>query len=190
MVSRRWLAALALCLLVAACGGSSHPAAGTSSSASSSTGTATGGPTSSATAGQTSSAPSGGAAITTTTSSTSRPPEVPRTKGQKSHRSNPSGGAAESSGVRVGTTLEIRAGGQLSPPSVSVPAGAFIDLTLINHGSAGHSVAFATPRRQTIGLAANGRASAVIPPLRDGTYRILVDGTPRGQLVIGAQGGP
>jgi hypothetical protein len=26
--------------------------------------------------------------------------------------------------------------------------------------------------------------------LKDGIYRILVNGTPRGQLMIGAQGGP
>jgi hypothetical protein len=182
------------CLLAAACGGSSPPAPVTSSGASSSTGAATAGPTSSgpqtSSGAQTSSAPSGGAAVTTTTSSSSRPPEVPKTKARTSHRAHPSGGAAVSSGVRVATTLQIQAGGELSPPSVSVPAGASITLTLINHAGAGHLVAFATPRRQTIRLAANARGAAVIPALHDGTYRILVDGTPRGQLVIGAQGGP
>jgi hypothetical protein len=185
MSLRPSLAAVAACLLVASCGGSSPSPATTTTTTTASSATPTTGTTHTAapptTAGR-------GAAPVTTTSTTSRPPEVPQSKAQK--RSGSSGGVGESSQVHVSTELQVRAGGQLAPPAISVPAGVAAELKLTDRDSAPHAVVLAVPHRQTLRLSPGASATASIPALHDGTYRILVDGTPRGQLLIGAQGGP
>jgi hypothetical protein len=193
MSLRPSLAAMAACLLLAACGGSSPSSGSTSTTASSAA--ASTAPTSATQTAAPAGTATNGAAAVTTTSTTTRPPEVPKSKGtggkaKQPGTSNPSGGVGESSGARVSTRLEIHAGGQLEPPAVSIPAGVTIALKLTDADHAAHTVVLAVPQRQTVRLSAGARATASIPALRAGTYRILVDGTPRGQLLIGAQGGP
>jgi hypothetical protein len=189
MTPRRWLATVPVCLLLAACGGSAQTTSSTATSGTTPSSTTT---TAASTVTATSPTPTGtatnGAAAVTTTSTTSRPPEVPKGKARKRDRSSSSGGVSEDAVVE--TTVAIDAGGQLAPPAVSVPSGVAIDLRLADRDTTPHSVVLALPQRQTLRLSAGASATASIPALRNGTYRILVDGTPRGQLLIGAQGGP
>jgi hypothetical protein len=86
--------------------------------------------------------------------------------------------------------MAVAASGDLSPPSVSVPSGVGLELHLTNHGSAARTVVLAVPGRPTARLAPGGSGGLEAAGQRAGTYSILVDGTPRGQLTSGAQGGP
>jgi hypothetical protein len=174
------LAATVACLALAACGGSSN--------SSSTQATAT--PAASAqTATSTQAAATGtgsAGATTTTTTTTSAPPEVPKAREQK-HRD---GTHAASQGAHVQTNLTVSANGDVSPPTVSVPSGVSVELRIANHGSSASTVALSVPSHPSVHVAPGARGTLDTAGLRDGTYRILVNGTPRGQLLIGAQGGP
>jgi hypothetical protein len=173
------LVVLATCLSVAACGGSSH-----SSSAAATAAPATSTP---ATATQSSaSASTSGDDTTTTTTSTSAPPEVPKAKKQKHHGSS----HAASQGAHVETSMTVNAAGDVSPPVVSVPSGIGVEIHVTNHGSAADTVALSVPGHPSVHVSPGASGTLETGGLKDGTYRILVDGTPRGQLMIGAQGGP
>jgi hypothetical protein len=176
-----WLVAIATCLIVAACGDSSHSS--TTSAASAPTATT---PSAAANGTGTSSGSHTVAATTTTTASTSAPPEVPRRKTQK-HRGSTD---AASQGAHVETSVTISGAGDVSPPVVSVPSGVAVEIHVTNHGAAAATVVLAVPTHPSVrvGPGASGRVQTA--GLKDGTYRILVNGTPRGQLMIGAQGGP
>ncbi|MFZ0092200.1 MAG: hypothetical protein WAL63_22055 [Solirubrobacteraceae bacterium] len=73
---------------------------------------------------------------------------------------------------------------------ISIPTLVSLDLHLVNDDSAAHSVVLTVPGRPTVHLSPGAGASASVPFLHGGTYRILVDGSARGQLLVGAQGGP
>lgn len=177
------LVAIITCLGLAACGGSSHSSASAAPATSSSQTTAS---TSSTQAAATTTE---SAATTTTTSTASAPPEVPKTKTHQ-HSGEGSGRGGVSSGARVETNVAITANGDVSPPVLSVPSGVGIEIHVTNHGSAAATVALSVPTHPSVHLAAGTSGKLESVGLKDGTYRILVSGTPRGQLMIGAQGGP
>jgi hypothetical protein len=180
---RPLLVVIATSLLVAACGGSS----------SSSTSTATATPAASS---QTTTSPPNAVAGTTTmtvsdvgtttTTSTSAPPEVPKAKKEKHHGSS----RAASQGAHVETNLTVSAAGDISPPVVSVPSGVGVEIHVVNHGSAADTVTLSVPAHPSVRVGPGASGTLQTAGLKDGTYRILVNGTPRGQLLIGAQGGP
>lgn len=173
------------CLAMAGCGGSSptHSRTATSTQASAPGTSATGTTTTEA---------------TTAATTTARPPEVPASRAtgtgtgtatgtSKPPRVNPGGPVT---GSRFPAAFTIGAGGELNPPSVAGPTGATVDLRLANHDRRAHTVVVTTPVRRTFRLAAGATASAVLSGLRKASYRVLVDGTARGQVIIGAEGGP
>jgi hypothetical protein len=86
--------------------------------------------------------------------------------------------------------MTVGASGGLSPPSVSVPSGVGVELRLSNHAGAARTIVLGVPGRPSIRVAPGGAGTLEAGGQRDGTYPILVDGTPRGQLISGAQGGP
>ncbi len=188
MRRRPSLVAIVTCLGLAACGGSSHG----SSNSNGNTGNAT---PASSTQASTSTPNAGirtvtesvsGVAATTTTTSTSAPPEVPTAKKQKHHGSS----HAASQGAHVETNLAVSANGDISPPVVSVPSGVGVEIHVTNHGSGADTIALSVPGHPTVHVGPGARGTLETGGLKDGTYRILLNGTPRGQLLIGAQGGP
>jgi hypothetical protein len=173
------IATLSASILLAACGGSTHNGSATSSATSSHAATSSGASASTTTAGVTS---------TTVTAVTSgRPPEVPAGKRKSSATSKPT---APATNVRLPATFAIKPGGSLTPPALSAPKGVAIQLQLRNLDSRSHSVVLDTPKRYAFRLQPQGLTNAVITGLAKGTYRILIDGTERGQLVIGSNPGP
>ena len=181
------LVAIITCFALTACGGSSHKsssqAAGTPAASSSPT-TAS---STTGSAGQTDTfSVSGEGPAVTTTTSTSAPPEVPKAKKRTHHGST----HAASQGAHVETNVSIAANGDVSPPVVAVPSGVGVELHVANHGSTAGTVVLSVQGRPSVKVAAGGHGTLQTGGLKNGTYRILVNGTPRGQLMIGAQGGP
>jgi hypothetical protein len=132
-------------------------------------------------------------ATTTTTATASAPPEVPKTKTHKHNGGGGGGGGGHggaSAGAHVEANVSIAASGDISPPVVSVPSGVGVELHVTNHGSAAATVALSVPSHPSAHVVPGGRGTLETGGLKDGTYRITVNGTPRGQLMIGAQGGP
>ncbi len=183
--------AIITCLGLAGCGGSSQtssstqaggtPAASSSETTAASTPGVVAGPA-------TFTASGAGPAVTTTITGTSAPPEVPKAKKQKQkhHGTTP----AVSQGAHVQSNLTVSANGDVTPPVVSVPSGVGVELHVTNHGSGAATVALSVPGHPSVKVAAGANGALQTAGLKDGTYRILVNGTPRGQLMIGAQGGP
>ncbi len=202
MVAGRSLVAVLTFLVLVACGGSSRPsvssttatsvAGGSSGTASGTASTAATAPTSTtrtathAAATHAAAARTGTHAATTATTAASRPPEVPGSRAHKTpHAVHPSGGGQE-----ISTALVIARGGRLTPAGQAFPSAATVHLQLSNRDHASHVVVVTFPRRQTVHLAPGGKASILQNDVPPGNYRILVDGRPEGQLVVGAQGGP
>jgi hypothetical protein len=187
--------AIGTCVWLAACGGSSH------SSTSAAQATSSPQTTASSSSGETAETDtftaSGESPAVTTTRTLSAPPEVPKTKthahpGEGGGHGGVSQGGhnGASSGAHVEAKVTIAAGGDVSPPVVSVPSGVGVEIHVANHGSATATVALSVPAHPSVHLAAGASGKLESGGLKDGTYRILVNGTPRGQLMIGAQGGP
>ena len=65
-----------------------------------------------------------------------------------------------------------------------------VALRITNHSGVAATVELSAPSHPGVHVAPSARATLQTAGLKDGTYRILVNGTPRGQLMIGAQGGP
>jgi hypothetical protein len=173
------LVAIGACLGLTACGGSLH---------SSTTTSAPPVPATIATRATATTAASA-AATTTTTATASAPPEVPKTKTHK-HPGEDGGHGGVSQGAKVETSVTIATNGDVSPPVLSVPSGVRIEIHVSNHGSATATVALSVPAHPSVHLAAGASGKLESAGLKNGTYRILVNGTPRGQLLSGAQGGP
>jgi hypothetical protein len=183
MMLRPPLVAIVTCVGLAACGGASH--------SSSNTVNATPAPSTQATTTQSNAVSSATSMTvtgvgTTTTTSTSAPPEVPKAKKQKHHGSS----HAASQGAHVETSMTVNAAGDVSPSVVSVPSGVGVELHVTNHGSAAETIAVSVPGHPSVHVGPGASGTLETGGLKDGTYRILVNGTPRGQLMIGAQGGP
>jgi hypothetical protein len=132
---------------------------------------------------------SSAAATTTTTATASAPPEVPKTKTHR-HPGEDGGHGGVSQGARVETSVTIATNGDVSPPVLSVPSGVGIEIHVSNHGSGAATIALSVPAHPNVHLTAGASGKLQSAGLKNGTYRILVNGTPRGQLLSGAQGGP
>ena len=91
------------------------------------------------------------------------------------------------SNVRLPATFTIGDGGKLTPPSVTAPADVLIGLTLVSGDGAAHRV---TVGGRALAVPAGGRTYAVLRGLSRGRHPVLVDGSPRGTLVVGGQPGP
>jgi hypothetical protein len=177
------LVAIIACVGLAACGGSSHTSTTpTSATSAAQTSTST---TQAATTTQ-AAATTSAAAATTTTTSTSAPPEVPKAKKQKHHGAT----HAASQGAHVETNVVVSASGDVSPPVVSVPSGVGVEIHVSNHGTGAATVTLSVPTHPSVHVAPGASGTLETAGLKDGTYRILVNGTPRGQIIAGAQGGP
>jgi hypothetical protein len=189
------LVAIGTCLGLAACGGSSHSSTTTATSTPPAPPTvvttvrATTPASAAATTTTTAATTTTTAATTTTTATASAPPEVPETKTHK-HPGEDGGHGGASQGARVETSVTIATNGDVSPPVLSVPSGVGIEIHVRNHGSVPETVELSVPARPSVHLAPFASGKLESAGLKNGTYRILVNGTPRGQLLSGAQGGP
>ena len=178
------LVAIGTCLGLAACGGSLH------SSSTTATSTRPVPAKIATTVTATNTAASAAATATTTTTATaSAPPEVPKTRTHR-HPGEDGGHGGVSQGARVETSVTIATNGDVSPPVVSVPSGVGIEIHVRNHGSVPETVELSVPARPSVHLAPFASGKLESAGLKNGTYRILVNGIPRGQLLSGAQGGP
>jgi hypothetical protein len=178
------LVAIITCTTLAACGGSTQK-----SSTQTTAGPAASARTSAGSSAATTASSSGRDPIdniATTTSNVAAPPEARKAKGHAVHGTI----YAASQGAHVETRITVSANGEVSPPAVSVPSGVGVELHITNHGSRTDTVALSVPGHPSVKVAPRATATLQTPGLKDGTYRIVVNGTPRGQLMIGAQGGP
>ena len=87
--------------------------------------------------------------------------------------------------------LKIGSGGTLTPPSVAVGGHTMLDLAVTNvsGGAAKLEVAHGSKAEFTRTLSA-GATTAKLPSLANATYTVLVNGMPRGTLLVGAKAGP
>lgn len=182
--------AIVTCVGLAGCGGSSR------SSSTQATATPAASSQTTSTTSTQSAATSSAAETITTTTNASAPPEVPKTNTHKRHDDSgghggaSQGGSGASQGAHVESNLAVAANGDVSPPVVSVPSGVGLELHVANHGSSAATVVLSVPSHPSAHLAPGATGRLETGGLKNGTYRILVNGTPRGQLMIGAQGGP
>jgi hypothetical protein len=84
----------------------------------------------------------------------------------------------------------VRAGGQLSPPQIAVPALIAIQFTVVSGDGRAHKVVLKTPSPHALNVPANGRASVLIKGMKAGQFVVAVDGAAKGVLVTGAEPGP
>ena len=87
-------------------------------------------------------------------------------------------------------TFVVRAGGRLSPGSVSAPAFLALQLTVVSADGRPHRALLRTPTPHSLTVPAHGRASVLIPGQRAGRYVLDIDGHPRGLVMIGGEPGP
>lgn len=161
-----------MALLLAACGGTSHSSSTTT--------------TSSATTASTSST------VTTTTHSKSVPTATTAETTTATTRSATKTPVAppSASGTRVPATYMIGASGTITPPTISVPVGYTVEITFIDQGSSADKVTVSTPRPVRLVVPSGGDSYVLVTQLPKGSYPIIVNGTKRGSLVIGAAPGP
>jgi hypothetical protein len=165
-------------LVLAACGGSSHSSSSTSSASPSATRTAA--PTSVTGTGTVSAGPT-----TTTATTSSRPPEVPKNKAPKHSKAT-----APNTNVRIPAAFIIGAGGAITPPLISVPPKVTIELLLHNRDTLAHRVQLSVAHFPTVSVPPGGSKTTDISGVSKGNYRLLVDGTTRARIVVGAVPGP
>ena len=127
----------------------------------------------------------------TTSTTTSSPSTTTKTTSTTSTRmkTKPRAAAAPG-GPELPADFRIKAGGTLSPPSVSAPGRTPILLTISTNDGATHQVALGTPQGQRLTVQAGRPGRVLLEGLRDGTYAVEVDGHPRGKLIVGATPGP
>ena len=89
--------------------------------------------------------------------------------------------------MRLPATFTVGPGGKLTPPSVTAPAGVLIGLTLISGDGRMHHV---TVGAKAIVVPAGGRTYTALQGLHAGRHPVIVDGSPRGTLVVGGSPGP
>lgn len=165
--------ALASVVALAGCGGSgSHSTSAVKHPATVSTATHATTPTASIPATTTTS-PTGGAGLSATTSAPTPP-----------------AGGGGSTNARVPASFSIGRGGSLTPPTVSSPAFIAVRVSVTTTDGTAHTVLIETPQPHTLHVLPGHKATVLISGLKVGTYRIEVDGTPRGALDIGGDAGP
>jgi hypothetical protein len=86
--------------------------------------------------------------------------------------------------------MAVSATGDLLPPVVSVPSGVGVEIHVANNGSSAATVTLSVPGQPSAYVGPGAIGMLQTAGLQEGTYRILVNGTPRGQILAGAQGGP
>ncbi|HEY3725719.1 MAG TPA: hypothetical protein VGL51_01005 [Solirubrobacteraceae bacterium] len=171
---RPCLLAVLAALGLAACGGSSSP----SSSSGSSSSSAAPGSTSPSTTATSASSPGTGtttsaaAGTSATTSSSSAAAKAPATN------------------VRLAARFTIHAGDTLSPPLVAAPKHTEVVLTVVAGDGKPHRLVIQTPHRYSASVAPGHSAKLTLKGVPNGSYSVDVDGSKRGELIIGASPGP
>jgi hypothetical protein len=90
----------------------------------------------------------------------------------------------------VQADVDIMTGGAIVPPAVSVPTGVDVEIRFSNESDATHTVSLDVPTHPSLQLVPHTGGPLATAGLQNGTYEILIDGRPRGQIMIGTQGGP
>jgi hypothetical protein len=122
---------------------------------------------------------------TTTATTSSRPPEVPKSKAPK--HSKPT---APNTNVRIPAAFTIAAGGAVNPPLISVPPKVTIELALRNQDSRAHRIQLSVAHFPAVSVPAGGSETTEVSGVAKGDYRLLVDGAPKARIVVGAVPGP
>jgi hypothetical protein len=91
--------------------------------------------------------------------------------------------------VRVPARFVV-SGGQLAPPTISVPPGLPIEVTVVSRDRAKRRVTIGTRPSRVLSVGLNGSASVRLVGLRGGRYRLAVAGGGSGALVVGGAPGP
>ncbi|MDX6699364.1 MAG: hypothetical protein QOE65_2761 [Solirubrobacteraceae bacterium] len=165
-MKRSTLAALAACVLLAACGKDGNEGKG-------------GGPATGPNTSGTVTTPSA-----TTPSVPTAPPTAPPTTAPRS-----GGGGGDEEPIRIPAQFTLR-GGKLRPQSVSVPAFLAIDFSVRNLDAIPRLVTLRADRTYRLRISARGRAARLVPGQRAGTYPVVVAGGGLAVLVSGGEPGP
>ncbi|MBJ7330540.1 MAG: hypothetical protein JHC95_11630 [Solirubrobacteraceae bacterium] len=96
------------------------------------------------------------------------------------------GGAGDEEGIRVPVELTVTAQG-IEPSSVAVPAFLPLEIRGISGDGQAHLV---TVAGETLAVPPGGSESLELEGQQKGTLPIEVDGTRRGEVVVGAEPGP
>jgi hypothetical protein len=105
-------------------------------------------------------------------------------------QTTPAPGAGEEEAARVPAVFEIGKSG-VTPAVVKVPAFLSIELTGVSKDGKQHLLGLSAGTDYAIAIPAGGRASKVVPGLRPGTFRVLVDGVETAaRLKVGDEPGP
>jgi hypothetical protein len=87
--------------------------------------------------------------------------------------------------------LTIGSGGLLTPPGVAIGGHTTVDLSVSNRAGSSAKLEIAHGSQPVFTRTLpTGQTSAKLPALKNATYRLLIDGKPRGTLTIGAKAGP
>jgi hypothetical protein len=129
---------------------------------------------------------------TATTPGTSVPTAVPTNTapGPGTPGSTGSAPAGGQERIRVPGNFTIRAGGVLSPRTVSAPAFLAIQMKVISRDKKPDHVQVLTQHSYSFTVPPGGRVSKLIRGQRQGNYTILVNNAVRGFLLIGGEPGP
>ena len=117
--------------------------------------------------------------VATRTPSASTAASYPTTTGRTS--------TAGASDVRIPAMFTIESGGKLSPPTVIAPAGVRIELTVVSSDGRAHRVVVGG---EALTVPAGAPVSTTLSGLPRGPHVLVVDGVPRGALIVGGQPGP
>jgi hypothetical protein len=100
-------------------------------------------------------------------------------------------GAGDEEPARVPAVFRI-AGTGVTPESVEVPAFLSIELTGVSDDGASHTLTLSTGNtRYSLAIPAGGRAAKTVPGLKEGEYRVTVDGRQSAaRLKVGGEPGP
>jgi hypothetical protein len=173
---------VAAAALIAGCGTDSEPVATSPAPAvpAETTLTATTPPTTSTEHSTTTEVGSGSTTFPGTT--TTVPATTPAT--------TPAAGAGDEEAARVPAVFEIGPSG-VTPAVVKVPAFLAIELTGVSKDGAAHILGLSAGSDYALAIPAGGRAKRVVPGLRAGTFRVLVDGgETSARLEVGGRPGP
>ncbi len=69
---------------------------------------------------------------------------------------------------------------------MTVPAHIPLELIVVSQDGRAHRARLDTPASRSISVPPNGRAEQLLPALPSGTYRLSIDGKPRGALHVRA----
>jgi hypothetical protein len=91
---------------------------------------------------------------------------------------------------RIVAQFTIRAGGSVTPRTITVPAHIPVILTLVSHDRRAHRVLLRAPGAKPLAVPAHGQIDRRFNRLAAGTYALDVDGARRATLDIGGAPGP